>query len=610
MPTHRPFTKQACRQKSDGLESLPRHQIGLHCPDGQLAQLRGHWAYMPRELNGFDFLLIDEPPDRVFRPERDMMLDLLADHLFERHPVRDDAGEPDEAATEEARTMYAMVRFVLNGMQNGYWPAEAMTAAGCDVAFFDRFVELTDRRDHKTGMTAATPDDERVSMARTSFRNAVRRLCSFGRLARAIQGVEEGAGRIGIAGDAPHTANLRPRARLHPSLLAARVMVIGARLEPDAVRRWLPEAQPMGVAEMIPHAPYQTVVHFHRTGMGKRAMVRDARWAHSLVRLEGDDSRKDATGVCVYAACEDAFAGLPGVLAGHHGEMAGRKDWEKWCTTFLNFGSRFLSPPDAAAAGAAASGEPVPIKRPVLRSAQIAMRDGSSKTVKVPDYEHPAAAASLRTVRDFDVDQGPYGRPRGSNRTAVNPVLIIDAGSHAPQGVLVDVLITSTEQYAPDRMVMMLAEGLAVEHSHARNRLFKKIYAKPWTGQNDKRLEVGGFVTTALRVLCPSWRSAPREAWVIGRYWREGHARREAGEIFISRQRQLGMHMEVQRKVESAVRITVDRTIHPQRPAGEVTINPQKEDIPAFIVSSGEVVPGTAYREEKPPDRVERPPDG
>lgn len=566
--------------------------------------------HMPRHLRGFDFVLIDEPTDRVFRPEHDIMLDLLADHLFERHPVRDEKGEPDIEATELARAMYATVRFVINDMQNGYWPAAAMAAAGCDAAFYARFVELSDRRDLPTGMTAATPDHERVSLARTSFRNAARKLCAFGRLAGAIQAGEEGNGRMTIAGDAPRIAVMHPRAKLHPSLLDARIMVTGSGLELDRIARWLPGVQPMGVAGMLPDAPHQTLIHIHKA-MGKGSMAHTARrrWARALITLEGEG----ATGVSVFKQYEHEFTGLPGVVAGHPGAMVGRKDWQD-CTTFFGMSARFLSPLDAAGAGAAETGEEVPIKRPVRRERLIPMSDGRDVPVSVSEYEHPAAQTSLSGVRDFDVSQNQLGRPRAHNRTAANPVRTFDVGMHVPRGVLVDFLITSAEQYAPERFVMMAAEGLAVEHSVGRHRLHKAIYTQPWTGQNDKRLEAGGFVATALRVLCPPWRTGPRETWVTGRYWRAEHARREAGEMFISTQRQLAAHMQALREHEGATRIKVDRTIHAQPRVEELTINAQGREIPPVIVSPPEIGPlpafmaaldaGNATRcTEKPPDR-------
>ena len=79
-----------------------------------------------------------------------------------------------------------------------------------------------------------------------------RSLCRFFRLAAAIQAGEEGAGRIELAGDAPRTVILRPRAKLHPSLLNARIMVTGAGLELARVGQWLPGVRAMCIDRMIP----------------------------------------------------------------------------------------------------------------------------------------------------------------------------------------------------------------------------------------------------------------------------------------------------------------------------------------------------------------------
>ena len=248
------------------------------------------------------------------------------------------------------------------------------------------------------------------------------------------------------------------------------------------------------------------------------------------VALEGDDT----TGVTVPKEHEAEFATLPGVIASHHGAMVGRNDWKN-CSVFFGFGARFLSPQAAAALGAAETGEEVPVAMPVRAERLLAMHDGRNLPVPVFEYEHPAAQAALRGVRDFDVTQGQLARPRAPNRTAANPVLTFDVGMHVPQGAVVDCLITSAEQYAPDRFVMMAAEGLVVEHSTSRHNIHPSIYPQRWTGQNDKRLEAGGFKATALRVLCPPWRTGPSEGWVIGRYWRQGHARRAEGQLFYRR---------------------------------------------------------------------------
>ena len=389
--------------------------------------------HLPEELRGFAFVLIDEPPERVLEPEFELKLELLSDRLFQQFPLYD--GEAvDLEATTEAQEAYTKLRAALNNVRDGYWPKDAMEAAGCDAAFFERFVALTAMRDRPSGITAATPDEDRLSLARISFRRHARTLCGFGRMSRAIMAGEENTGRIEIEGLETRVALVRPRAKLNPHLLAegGRLMIAGARLALEDVRRWSPAVQPMGVAAMIPDAPHQTVVHIHRGGVGKGGFKRKARqdWAKALVQLEGDPTPK-ATGVLVYKDREDLFTGMPGVVTGHPGALAGKNDW-KTCTTLFGFGAQFLSPVDAAAAGARATGEPVPIKRPVMTQRAIAMRDGRTMAVSVPDYAHPAAATANRHVRDFDVLQGQYGRGRGVNRTAADPLLLIDVGSHVP----------------------------------------------------------------------------------------------------------------------------------------------------------------------------------
>jgi hypothetical protein len=531
--------------------------------------------HMPRELRGFDFVIIDEPSDRVFRPERDMILDLLDGHLFTNNPVLTDDGEEDKGATAEAKHMYALVRAVLDANSNGYWPIEALRAAGCEGDLFDGFVDLSDRRDRKTGMTAATSDEDRASIARTSFRSKVRKLCGFGRLAAQIMRGEEGVGLMELAGDAPRTVLMRPRAHLHSSLLSTRIMVTGAGLDLDKVRKWLPEAQPLSGNGKIPHAPHQTLVHIHK-GAGKFAMRSELRqrWSKSFAVLEGEGE----TGIVSAKEHEHLFADLiQGVISGHHGGTAGLNKY-KHCSTFFNFGTRFLSPVQAAAGGAADTGEPVPVKRPRQQMQRIALTGGGTLDLPMLEYEHPAARDANRAVRDFDLLQNPLGRPRAADRTAANPARVFNVGMYAPGGCEIDFAIRGAEDYAPDRMVIMAAEsGLIVESSLGRHKLFPSIYRKPYTGQNDKQrgLEVGGFRATSLRIIIPAWRAAPRETWVQCRLWRSGHAHRDKGEQFFSTLRQLEFNQQCLRELYGATDFTIERWIYAAPSPEELSINPQ-----------------------------------
>ena len=580
---------------------------------------------MPKELRGFDYVLIDEPPERVFLSVSKIELDLLDDHLLRRHPVllqvkveingeTEIRFEIDQEATEEARAIYKTLREALAARDNGYWDREAMTAAGGDAEFFEHFVDLSDRRDRPTGMTAATPDDEREEMARNSFRNAVRKICAFGRLAGAIQAGREGEGRIELDGTAPRIALMRPRPQLHPSLLGARIMVTGAGLDLDDIRRWLPEAQPMAGCDGIPEAPHQTLVHMH-IAAGARAMERPQRlrFAKAFVALEADTSRKDATGVLTLKAYEGLFNGMPGIISGHHGAAVGRNPWMN-TTTFINFASRFLKPRDAAALGAADTGEKVPIKPPVRQYRRIALRGGGDVPLPIMDYEHPAAAAANHRVRDFDILQGPLARPRATDRTADTHVTTIDISTAAPDGCEFDVVITGWQDYAPERMAIAFAErGFITEYSLGRHKLHPDIYAAPWTGQNDSRLETDGFKATALRIVVPPWRDGPNEPCCVGRLWRSGYAYRTDGEEFICTVRAYPTFKAEAAALYGATRFKIDHTLWPYRPLTEVeaelTINVEREDTGEFIDSCEagwpSMPPGggpAAYRVDHPPD--------
>jgi hypothetical protein len=553
---------------------------------GMVADSATSWT-LPRELRDFDYVLVDEPPDRVFFRNDDLKLGLLDDHLFRPHPLYDKAGEPDGATTEDARAGYTRLRAVIEAAPNGYWPLEALREAGCDAGFFDQMVDWTNRRDKPTAMTPVTGDDDRREMARGSFRNGARRLCGLFRLAAGLDCGEQGAGRIEISGQESRIALLRPVGSLHSSLMQARILVTGAKLELNEVQRWLPDA--VEVTGPLPRAPHQRAIHFHK-GAGKQAMANPARirWAKALIALEADFSRKGATGVISSLAHEPAFRDESnGVITLHQGALVGRNDQQR-CSTLFNFGARSLSPVDAANVGAARTGDTPPVKRARRLCRRAAMRNGGSVLVPTFEFEHPAAQEAQRSVNDFDIMQGPLGRGRGANRTAADPLTLFDVGTHLLPGIELDYLIQSPDQHAPDRFVIMMAEsGLGVDSAVDRSKLHPTIYPHPWTAQNDKHLEAGGFVETALRVIAPPWRRGPKEAYVIGRYWPKGPGRRVTGRLFICPARQLEVSTMMLRTRCDADRIEIEREVLPEP---EVTIN-QLTEKDGFIVTSGAVSP-------------------
>ena len=210
---------------------------------------------LPRELStGFDFTIIDEGLDRVMFASSEMPLDLFADHHFDQHPVLID-GQPDVERTEEARKGFSWLRYVMNGVEAGYLPAKER-----DVDRLLRLVELTEARDALPKLTPATSRDDRASIARQSFRPAIRKLCGF------MRAWADGPGRISIERDPTkhdserQIAIVRPKRTLHPSFTEGSVLLIDATGSLDHVRELLPDV--VEIAPPLPVAPHQTVVHF------------------------------------------------------------------------------------------------------------------------------------------------------------------------------------------------------------------------------------------------------------------------------------------------------------------------------------------------------------
>lgn len=69
--------------------------------------------FLPSQISGFDLIVIDEAPDRAGYAEFEVPLGYLSDQHFDAHPVRGEDGEPDAAATAEARAVYKVIRDAL-----------------------------------------------------------------------------------------------------------------------------------------------------------------------------------------------------------------------------------------------------------------------------------------------------------------------------------------------------------------------------------------------------------------------------------------------------------------------------------------------------------------
>jgi hypothetical protein len=479
--------------------------------------------YLPRELaKRFDFTIIDEGLDRVAYAESEMDIRYLADELFDRHPVRGLAGEPDpksepdETLTAEARASFARLRTSFAGSTGPY------ATATLDEAGLLRLIALTEARDTPDQLSPATSLAERERIAATSFRQKVRSLCGL------LRAMLAGPGRVSVKddNDGP-VATIRPKRSLHPSIVDGRVLLIDATGEIESVRRFLPDAELF--EPPLPTAPHQFAVQI-LTATGKRAMCDPAKrdYLRSLVRLYGDDR----PGIITHLEHEAAFGGL-GAILGHPGKLTSRNDW-KDCATFFSFGVPSLSPSAAAAGGAARTGEAVPVEMPVRTWQGIAMRGGGTEWIPSQTYAHPAAREASEAVRERQAIQGAGGRPRGPNRGPDNPVTTMHVGFNAVPHMENDVLIRGPGQHAPERFVRAMARGFMVDSAPDRMRLHPKIYKAAWTAEYDRKSETGGFLATVRRVLFPVWqRQGPTIPMCAGRYWVAGRGHRREGRAFV-----------------------------------------------------------------------------
>ena len=388
----------------------------------------------------------------------EMPLNLLADHHFDQHPVLTD-GQPDDALTEEARKGFAWLRYVVNGVEAGYLPAEER-----DVDRLLRLIELTEARDAKPKLSPATSRDDRASIARQSFRPPCARSVGF------LRAWADGPGRISIERDprsttADRSAIVRPKRSLHHSFTDGRALLIDATGNIEHVRELLPDA--VEIAPPLPMAPHQTVVHFQMVAAGKRAMRRPGNKAYhqALAALYAGDG----DGLITHKEHEEEVAGTAIIRRGTTSRSPAGA---------IGRSARPCSPSachrchrqGAASLAAAQTGEAVAVEMPRRVLHPVPMRDGSTEYVVCLGYTDPAIRAAQRSVQDRQAIQGPAGRPRGPNRTADDPVTLIYTGRKPLPGVPVDVLIRSWGAHAPPRFVRAVADGVVLHSGPDRCR--------------------------------------------------------------------------------------------------------------------------------------------
>jgi hypothetical protein len=558
---------------------------------------------LPRELRDNDLVIIDEVPDRALFQEPAVSLDCLSDRHFTTHPVRNEAGKPDETLTDFARSEYRLFRDTLDAMPDGY-VRTALRAAGFDDARLLKLVELTNARDAPSGMTSATPDKRRTELADASFRKQISALCGMFR-----QLAEPGDGWVRIEGDGEQRrAVVRRIATLHPSILEGRILCLDGSgdLSLDSWRMMIPDL--VSIAIRVPHAPHETAVQIVRPN-GKHAMRRLERLAYdqAIQRLYSHGQ----TGVLTHKEHEEAFM-LPNTLTGHFMATAGSNEWLR-CSTMLTFGLPFLSPQAAAYEAAGRTGEPVEVRMPVKKLRPVPMRDGGVSLVPSMEYEDRAARAAQAAVRDRQAMQGPGGRPRAAMRGSDNPVLSIYVGTSPIPGQVWDYVLSDAEQFAPDRFVRMVASDLAVASGPDRHRLHSDIYTKPRTAEYDMPREAGGFLATQQRVLYPAWwGDRPRTTWVVLRYWVKGRGNRGDGRLAACPAGRIAWAKQRLREACNAVSIELVAEVH--RPAAEVPRMPVESDYTWVLGTCPKVPTGSLFdhlaEPSEPSSDGEHPPDG
>jgi hypothetical protein len=558
--------------------------------------------YLPHQLaHGFDLTIWDEAPDRAGYAEHHVPLDLLSARHFEAHPVRDDLGNPDPDRTDDARREYKLVCDILEAAPNGYAPIPAMRAAGFDSERLLRLVDATNSRDAPSGITWKTPDAERRALAKESFRRQVSTICT---LFRALADPGEGRVRLDDA-ESSRVALVNTIRTVHPSILERRIIALDGTPDITSWRRFIPDIEVVDIPRPI--APFETAVQIVRPN-GQHAMRRPERKAYDLALVHLYGQGRDHTGVLTHLEHEAAFEYL--ALAGHYGDLTSRNDWKN-CGTIFSFGVPFLSPEGAAYNGAARTGEAVPIAMPVRTLRPVMMKAGGVTLVPSMEYEHPAAREAQAAVRDRQAMQGPGGRGRAPLRTAENPLLSIYVGRGVVPGMMFDYVITSPEEFAPDRFVRMVAAELVVASPRHRHRVHPEIYPKPHSAEYDVKHETGGMIAALQRVLYPKWwGDRPRPPWAVLRYWLKGRGNRTSGFEAACPEGRVAWAAERLRVDLGAVRVEFVASVHRPRHHEEVSRSDVNTDSTWILGTYPRRAAGPLFGEADKPPRSRAPPDG
>ncbi len=416
---------------------------------------------LPRELlEGVAWVIVDEGftalGDRIF----DLTLDTLAPESLAKFPRLDETGSPDAQATAALQHLYDMVREAARSCIDNYPTADALRAAG--------FTAVSDApaRMRKESWERKVPVAMQPGMDPEARKEAARAAAINGQLPRiaaltyALEAIltkgAPAAGLVSVRLDLRRSGSqtvLTVRGQREPAAWLADlpVLMLNATGRIEDVRRIFPDAE---LAEAPRAAWPHVAVHQVIGGFGKSVLARHPKRLAELrdfisVATLGQSSAL----VVTHKACEDAFAGMPGIETAHFGDVAGSDKHGHVESAFV-IGGAFPAPEEVASIAAARGGGAVIAAPPERVTRAGLLCSGAAVPVEVMAYADPAADAVHRGIYDTSIIQA-AGRLRPLERTANTPAVLWQFGNTALPFPGLDV--RPWREVRPDRLVRMVA---------------------------------------------------------------------------------------------------------------------------------------------------------
>ena len=450
---------------------------------------------LPEALRkGVAWVIVDEDFTGLIDWERAVTRETFTAEPLERSPVRDDQGQPDRTATDELSRHFDVIHRATGACIGGYLTADALHEAGFGRLDMARTRSLLWARKVPVLMFPGMDPDSRREASRLAAVNG--QLPGLVALTYALEQLATGdpaaAGLVSVRLDERRSGSqvvITARGQREPAawLCDLPVLMLGATSRIADIRRAFPDARLAGIERAAePHSTVHQIVG----GFGRSTLARHkTRLAELRDLINVATMGKDVGLVVTHLSCEDQFAGMPGIVTAHHGNIAGHDVYRDVDAAFI-IGGAFASPAAIASLAAARGGGAVAVAKPtkVMRSALLT--SGEAVGIEVMAYPDPAADAVHRGIYDTSIIQA-AGRPRPLERSADNPsISYIFANVALPFPVDT---VSRWQEVRPDRVVRMIASGAVWTNSADMARFRSDLFKSQKAAESDRSRCVGSI---------------------------------------------------------------------------------------------------------------------